>query len=379
MSPPHQETLSVDGLIDRMLKRSREPAEISNIINEVFTPIHLIDVNYVNQRVNIVENYVAQLEKLKLLPQVEQRTPEWYAMRKTLITASDFAQALGDAKFGTQRQLYIKKSGYEEDKFNGNSPPLKWGVMFESVACDIYSRRYGVVVNEFGLLRHPTIAFFGASPDGITDQGVMLEIKCPFKRKITGEIPLQYYYQIQGQLEVCGLDECDYLECEFELYSGEQTFFEDHGMYEKGVIVEYAEDKDNLDTVKYKYGPTIMGHVDKDQVDTWMSTQVNEIESAGHVVVSWQFWKLSILNSVRVYRNQNFIDDKIAQLAIVWDKILAYQKDKDLYMSEIGTIGGRKTPQKVVESPKTVVVSGHKIDFKGNVKIEDYAFLDDEE
>ena len=63
-----------------------------------------------------------------------------------------------------------------------------------------------VEVFEFGILRHPTIECLGASPDGISDIGIMLEIKCPWKRKKTETIPEQYYYQIQGQLDVCSLD-----------------------------------------------------------------------------------------------------------------------------------------------------------------------------
>jgi hypothetical protein len=38
--------------------------------------------------------------------------------------------------------------------------------------------------------------FFGASPDGINELGIMVEIKCPFKRKLK-KIPSiieQYYY-----------------------------------------------------------------------------------------------------------------------------------------------------------------------------------------
>jgi hypothetical protein len=44
----------------------------------------------------------------------------------------------------------------------------------------------------------------------------MLEIKCPFRRRITGEVPLQYYYQIQGQLE-----------CEFSKYFNEAEYWGD--------------------------------------------------------------------------------------------------------------------------------------------------------
>ena len=38
----------------------------------------------------------------------------------------------------------------------------------------------------------------------------MLEIKCPTKRPITGFIPEYYHYQVQGQLEVCNLNYCDF-------------------------------------------------------------------------------------------------------------------------------------------------------------------------
>ena len=48
-----------------------------------------------------------------------------------------------------------------------------------------------------------------------------------FSRKISGKIIDQYYDQIQGQLEVCNLDECDFLECEFEEYKNEEEFIND--------------------------------------------------------------------------------------------------------------------------------------------------------
>ena len=69
-----------------------------------------------------------------------------------------------------------------------------------------------------GLIIHNQYKHIGASPDGISDLGIMLEIKCPFKRKIDGAIPEQYWMQIQGQLEVCDLEECDYLECKLWEY-----------------------------------------------------------------------------------------------------------------------------------------------------------------
>jgi hypothetical protein len=52
-------------------------------------------------------------------------------------------------------------------------------------------------------LLHPTVAHLGASPDGITPYGVMVEIKCPYSKTLK-DIPEEYWAQMQGQLEVTG-------------------------------------------------------------------------------------------------------------------------------------------------------------------------------
>ena len=56
-------------------------------------------------------------------------------------------------------------------------------------------------------------------------------------------MPQQYYYQIQGQLDVCGLDECDYLECEFEVTEDPDWFwatYDDFSIGERGCALELA-------------------------------------------------------------------------------------------------------------------------------------------
>lgn len=106
-----------------------------------------------------------QVQHLMTLKQPAQRTPEWYAMRKTRLTASDLATALGESKYNTCFSLLEKKIGMGK-KFTGNFA-TEWGVKYEPVATEIYERRNGVRVVEFGLLPHPTISFLGASPDGI--------------------------------------------------------------------------------------------------------------------------------------------------------------------------------------------------------------------
>jgi hypothetical protein len=105
---------------------------------------------------------------------------------------------------------------------------MLWGNKYESVAVLIYEYRNNVKVLEFGCLKHPFINFLGASPDGITEDGIMLEIKCPSTREITGIPPPYYWCQVQGQLEVCELDRCDFLECKIKEYDGEEEYLNDN-------------------------------------------------------------------------------------------------------------------------------------------------------
>lgn len=331
---PHQyqETISLDVTLDRLLNRLNIETEINcyqydflvNIIDNIFSLPHILSKKYVDNRLIKLKCYRDQLEELKQLPTIEQRTQIWYDTRNTLITASDFAQALNEGKFGNQKQFIIKKTGYEKDEFNGDLPPLKWGVMFEHVASKIYESRYNVKINEFGLLKHKEHDFFGASPDGITDNGIMVEIKCPFKRKINGEIPLQYYYQIQGQLDVCDLEECDYFECEFKIYKSELEFYCDDENIEKGLIVEY---KNEQNETKYEYSEMCYYKPDKN-INTAFIGNINIRDKKIH------YYKLNKLNTQRVYRNKDFIEEKIADLKLIWEKIISYRNNKDLYDSE---------------------------------------------
>lgn len=339
-----QETISLDGLLDKLLRHYIVndidiPADVmKNVIsvcNLIFTKRMMIDEKYVEKRIAKIQGYREKLMRLREIPLVKQKSDEWYALRQSIITASDFAQALGDGKFGTQRDFYVKKAGYEKDVFNPYCPPLKWGNMFEDIACDIYKKRIGCTVYEFGLLKHPMIDHFGASPDGITDLGVMLEIKCPLKREIkaNAEVPLQYYYQIQGQLDVCGLEECDYLECKFDEYDDAEGFYQQQDYeFEKGIIIELKYPDE--DVPRYVYSDIVNGNKHKhDMLAVWEEDMKKQYAD---VFVKVHYWKLLFLNILRVYKNQEFLKEKMSMLKGVWDKIELYRNDKDLYDGEIG-------------------------------------------
>lgn len=261
---------------------------------------------------------IAQLKKLLKIPIIEQKTQEWYDARNNLITASDFAQALGEGKFGTAKQLIEKKVCIDNESKPIKNMFFEWGNLFEPVACSVYAAMHNTKVHEFGLIKHPVYDYFGASPDGITDDGIMLEIKCPFKRKITGDIPKQYYYQIQGQLDVCGLDECDYFECELKKY---ENYDEYKSTYE-------------TDENKGKWCGSIA--ISKDGQKTYSDCSkelICEMNDSDDKDIC--YWILHKYFLKRVNKDPQFVQEKLKELKQVWDKILYYRKNRDKFDIEV--------------------------------------------
>ena len=225
-------------------------------------------ITKLQSRRHILQENMLQLKALEL---PEQRSPEWYQIRENLLTASSLADALGKGHFQTRDGLLMSKTTSQKREISKASQDImQWGVKYEPVATRYYEYLYGVTIVEFGLIPHPKLSVFGASPDGICDigspngyEGRMLEIKCPPKRKFTHEVPRHYWMQMQGQLEVCDLDECDFFQVKLEEYADVTEYEADclvtegiqHGYtkngYPKGLVIAYKEN----DTIEYRYSP----------------------------------------------------------------------------------------------------------------------------
>lgn len=363
----------MDATIDRLRTHVDDASVVARLARLALgKPVSVLDVN---NRMATVASYKQQLAKLQALPVMEQRTPAWYSARNTMITASDFAQALGKGKFGTQKQFFQKKCGYEVDTFNSFQAALMWGVMYEPVAVDAYAYNNNCVMHDFGLLRHPTLDWVGASPDGISENGIMLEIKCPFKRKITGEIPTQYYYQMQGQLDVCALKECDFLECEFVEYDN-IVQFKDHfadNQNPKGIVIQMSTASSK--TPKYEYSPYSL-HDDCPGLVDWLDKSLAVIDDDASVTATkLHMWQLYTYSVVRVYRDDTFLrDDVYTPLALVWEKVKAYKLDKSLYDMEITTPPTRVS---TTTEPKVSISISTSVKNDKAVKFDKYAFVDE--
>ncbi len=142
-----------------------------------------------------------------------QRSPEWFEKRREHITASAVAAALGENKY-TSRTKLIQSKVWKPEEFKTN-PAIEHGQKYEDYAVEAYEKFTGFKVLNFGLLEsiHPeTEGFVAGSPDGITTDGRLIEVKCPLYRTSDGSVPPMYMHQIQCTMNILDIDICDFIE-----------------------------------------------------------------------------------------------------------------------------------------------------------------------
>ena len=161
---------------------------------------------------------------------VRQRTASWFKIRRGKITASQVCAVINSPEF-KENQIYRFKSAFKSCKQLIRSKLgefkqidnhiLRYGRDNEknAVACAV--RKGLPILHEraadgsidavdFGLLQHPEHSFLAGSPDGVTSNGYVVEIKCPWSEKKkknikSGYVPDCYYLQMQILMEIMDL------------------------------------------------------------------------------------------------------------------------------------------------------------------------------
>jgi putative phage-type endonuclease len=273
-----------------------------------------------------------QIAHLKGKPQPTQRTKEWYDFRHNLITASNAYKAFESQS--TKNQLIYEKCqpkpGSEDtidvvQMVNVNTT-LHHGQKYEPLSVMIYEDMYKTKVDDFGCIQHEKYAFLGASPDGINVDpsspryGRMLEIKNIVNREIDGIPKKEYWIQMQLQMEVCNLDECDFLETKFTEYDNADSYWNETTDKRKGVIM-YFHTKDGKPF--YKYMP--FNVVSFKDINEWQEQMVDLYQSSeyNYIWMKDYYWKLDIVSCVLVCRNKQWFKDNIDELAEIWSIIVS--------------------------------------------------------
>lgn len=314
-----------------------------------------------------------KVKKLRQLPQPVQRTPEWFAARNTRVTASEVSCCLlniepvckpyvedfdiqgfkYDGKscshYDTRDEYIIKKckSFFGENVFRDSVFTL-WGKKYEEIATRLYRQYYQTEVIEFGLLPHTRLKWLGASPDGITPDGIMLEIKCPYKRKINGIVPMHYWQQMQIQLESTDLEMCHYLECEIKELETENDFInlelqqlKENQFQQKGILINNLNEADNSES-KYIYPPdNLISETDfidwKNETISNLQTQDTNFQPIYYFIHNW--------NIINVKRNRQWfsnVKDDIKKTWILFRKLQDNPEDFKKYQESIYILQNKK-------------------------------------
>lgn len=321
-----------------------------------------IDNEIEDPELNETQEYVKRIKVISDNSPV-QRTKEWFAMRKDRVTASDVASCLkknfivcdsyietynlkGNFKkddrvycnpYSNVNDFILKKNGYGE--FISN-PATSHGNKLEEPALRFYESLTGKSVLEFGLMLHDTIPYLAASPDGICTDGTMLEIKCPYRRRITGLPPIYYWMQTQIQLEVAKLDICDFIECDIDMvnrsywmnnkdiatriiHQGEN---EETKCRSKGLFISFGTDKYIYPSRKYKSYTDMLAWAEK------------KVSKYSHLDPNPQilYYVIKEYSLVSIKKDTTWFNTILPMLKKVWDKVKSfkYEDYKDHHLKK---------------------------------------------
>jgi len=272
-----------------------------------------------------IKKLTEKINILKNKPQPEQKSSEWYEFRHNCLTASSIWKAFASESSKNQL-IYDKCKPFDINKFSrvSTETPMHWGNKYEPVSIMFYEKHYNTKVHDYGCILHDKYSFLAASPDGINDcplsdrYGRMLEIKNIFNREINGIPKMEYWIQTQVQMEVCDLNECDFLETRFVEYETYEEFENDGSfcrteMHDlKGIIMYFVKDEKPL----YEYAPL---EISREEFEEWQDSIMEKNKD-----LMWLrniYWKLDEVSCVLVLRNKPWFNSAIHVIQNVWNTI----------------------------------------------------------
>jgi putative phage-type endonuclease len=312
---------------------------------------------FIRKRPNVVA-MKAKIDYLLSIPQPSQRTTEWYEFRHKYLTASSIWKAFISPS--TRNQLiYSKCAPLNVEKYKNVNvdSPLHWGQKYEDLSLKWYEATFNTKVSDFGCIPHKELNFLAASPDGInTDPsseryGRMVEVKNIVNRDITGIPKTEYWIQMQIQMEVCNLNECDFLETRFTEYDSYDDFIADGSFNKsndekhKGIIIMFLNET-GMPT--YMYPPW---NCNQEVFHLWEAEIMGKYSN-----LTWVkniYWKLDEISCVLVIRNKFWFNFAKPILIELWNTIEKEKMSGYNHRAPSKRIKVIKCPPQTSETPQT--------------------------
>ena len=151
-----------------------------------------------------------------------QGTDEWKIEKLGHVSAGSVSDILAKGKGGESKMRESYKwrivterlTGQIQESFSNDA--MLWGVETEEQARTTYELTYGVTVDQTGFVKHPTMQWVGASPDGMIGTDGLIEIKCPHTKTHlqtleVAKAPAVYIPQMQMQMWTMNRSWCDFV------------------------------------------------------------------------------------------------------------------------------------------------------------------------
>ena len=155
---------------------------------------------------------------------VEQRSDEWFEIRRGKITSSEIHKIMGKSDLSDTAKTYLLERVSElfgAASVTPGNAATEWGTKWEPVAVEYYAERMNTPVEAASFI--VVSEHYGGSPDGIVQPKGIIEVKCPhnsanhfkhgliksdedFKKKKP-----DYYYQCMSNMICANADWCDFI------------------------------------------------------------------------------------------------------------------------------------------------------------------------
>jgi hypothetical protein len=133
---------------------------------------------------------------------------------------------------------------------------------------------------------------------------------------------MDYWVQMQVQMEVCDLNECDFVETQFKEYDevDEELFYKNkHKYLYNGVILYFI--KSNFADAKphYVYMPLNI-QLDKSAIGDWINEKKKELKES-HILFKHIYWYCEAYSCVLVKRNQPWFEIALPKIEQLWNTV----------------------------------------------------------
>lgn len=164
-----------------------------------------------------------------------QGTLEWKLEKLGYVSAGSVSDILATTKSGESKMRDNYKWRIITERITGQvqesyvNDAMIWGIETEEQARIAYEITYGVKVTQTGFLKHPTMQWVGASPDGLVGDVGGIEIKCPnttthLQTLKAKKAPSKYIPQMQMGMWVTDRDWWDFISYDPRLPQAMQFF-----------------------------------------------------------------------------------------------------------------------------------------------------------